>query len=519
VTDSRPDDEHSASRARIERRFRVNSTLIIAARVVTACLSLLVIPVLVSRFGVAGYGTWEALLALATLTSLFQTAISGALVWNVSEAFGRGDNDLIRRLARVGAGASWTLFVLLWPLAWLLREPVVEFLRIPLETRGVAAQIFPIVAATVLLSGLCQTLEAIVSGCQRTGVVNVIAAIGQISNYAVVLGVIFLGGGLSSLAAGQIVGFLVRLGCSWFAARAAFGPVSLIPLVPGRRDWALARYSGLLTVGAIAAALREQTDKVILSSLASPAWVGYYGMAVRLSSLVMETISFFYVPMLTAVGALNALGDWQGVRRLYSRLMATVSTVTGLVLIVVAGLADQLVTLWLGYPIPEVTSLLWLLIAGTASAAILTGPGTAICRGCDRVGIETTYLTFNLVLNLVLTISLVLLIGPIGTAVATGSTWAVSSILFLIVLHRRLDLPADASQRAAATALLAAVIAGAAYWLSHLSGLPRARYDAFISLVLFGSVCGTAYLGLLVAFRLVSIDDAYGGFRSWLRRA
>jgi len=509
----------TVSRADIEQRFRANSGLIIAARIVTFCLSLLVIPVLVSRFGVSGYGTWEALLALATLTALLQTAISGTLVWRISEAFGQGDANLIRRLARIGAGASWALFAVIWPLCWWFREPVVAFLRIPAETRDVAAGMFPVVAAVILLSGLCQTLESVVSGCQRTGLVNVIAALSQISNYAVVLGAIVFGAGLWSLVAGQVVGFVVRFAGAWTAARSSFGQVSLLPAAPGPSEWSLLRYSGLLTVGAVAAALREQTDKVILSSLASPVWVGYYGIAARLCSLVMETINFFYVPMLTAVGALNALGDWAGVRRLYRRLMATVSTVTGLVVIVVAGLADQLVILWFGHPIPEVTVLLWLLITGTASAAILTGPGTSICRGSGNVGIETTYLAFNLVLNLVLTIWFVLWIGPIGTAVATGSTWALSSVLFLIVLHQRLDLPADASRRAAATAVLAAAIAAATYWISHLPGLPQERYDAILSIAVFGAMSGAVYLGLLMAFGFLSAADAYGGLRSLLRRA
>ena len=281
----------------------------------------------------------------------------------------------------------------------------------------------------------------------------------------------------------------------------------------------MARYSGLLTLGSVAAALRDQTDKIILASLASPTWVGYYGIAARLSGLVMEIIRFFYLPILTAVGALNAMGDWDGVRRLYSRLMAIVSIVTGVVVVVVAGLADRLVVLWIGHPIPQVTLLLWLLITGSATAAMLTGPGTAICRGCGRVGIETTYLAFNLVLNLVLTVSLVLVIGPVGTAVATGSTWALSSMLFLFVLHKRLDLPVEASRRAGGTALLAAAVAIAVYWTSSVLGLPEGRHDALVSVVLLGAASGLLYLGLAVSFRLVSVSEAYGGMRSLLRRA
>jgi O-antigen/teichoic acid export membrane protein len=328
-----------------------------------------------------------------------------------------------------------------------------------------------------------------------------------------------LGWGLWSLVAGQTVGFVSRLAGAWVATRVSFGAVSLVPLIPSRSDLSMARYSGLVTVGSVAAGLRDQTDKVILASLASPAWVGYYGIAARLSGLVMEIISFFYLPILTAVGALNAMGDWDGVRRLYSRLMATVSSVTGLVVVVVAGLADRLVVLWIGHPIPQVTILLWLLVTGSASAAMLTGPGTAICRGCGRVGIETTYLAFNLVLNLVMTVSLVLLIGPIGTAVATGSTWALSSILFLFVLHKNLDLPAEASRRAGGTALLAAAVAVALYWMSSIIGLPQGRYDAFVSIALLGAAGSLVYLGLVASFGLVSVSDAYGGLRSLLRSA
>jgi Na+-driven multidrug efflux pump len=102
----------------------------------------------VSRFGVAGYGTWEALLALATLTSIFQAGISGTLVWRISEAFSRGDAAEIRRVARLGAGATWAIFVLLWPLAWLLREPVVTFLGVAPEIHEPASAMFPVVAAS-----------------------------------------------------------------------------------------------------------------------------------------------------------------------------------------------------------------------------------------------------------------------------------------------------------------------------------------------------------------------------------
>ena len=501
------------SRARIEQHFRTNSGLIVATRIVTAALSLVMIPVLVSRLGIAGYGSWEALLALASLSSVFQFAISGTLVWRVADAYGRGDTAEIRRAARLGAGACVVLFVLVWPVAWLLREPAVLFLRLAPESRAVASLMFPALVALVLLGGLSETLEAVVSGCQRTGLVNVVGAGAQILNYTVVIVVVMLGGGLWSLVAGQGIGFLARLLGAWMAVRVSFGAVSLVPLLPRSSDLSLFRYSGWLTVSGVAAALRDQTDKIVLSSLASPEWVGYYGMAARLAGLVLEVLRPLYSPMLTAAGALRAMNDWDGVRSLYSRGMFIVSILTGTALVGVAGLVDQLSVLWIGEALPQVRVLLWLLITGTATAAILTGTGTAISRGCGQAAIEATYLAVNLVLNLVFTITLVLLIGPIGTAVATGLTWALSSILFVFVLHRKMDLPVEASRQAAGAALLAGVTAAIVYWTSSSLALPDGRQEALTSVALLGTASVLLYFALLASFGLLSVRRVYGSLR------
>ena len=513
-----PAVDEKPTRESIERRLKTNSGLIMAARLVTAGLSLATIPVIVSRLGVSTFGTWEALVALAGLTALFQAGISGTLVWRISEAHGRADGAEIRRLARVGFGVVWAVFLLIFPFAWMLREPAVRFLGVSGEMQLVAAQMFPIVAAMTLLNGLSETLEAVVSGSQRTGLVNVIGAAAHTLNYSAAIVMLLLGVGLWSLVIGQGIAFVARFSGAWWTSGASHGAVSLVPTLPRRSDVVMARYSGLLIFGAVTAALRDQTDKVVLASLASPTWVGYYGIAARLSALVMEIIRFVYLPILTAVGALHAMGDWEGVRQMYSRLMAIVSIVTGLIVVTVLGLSDYLMVLWIGRPIPEVTPLLWWLMAGSASAAMLTGPGTAICRGAGRPGIETTYLAVNMVLNLALTVALVVLIGPIGTAIATGSTWAVSSILFLFVLHGRIDLPRDASIRAAMTAVLAAILAGVVYWASGLAGLPSGRPTAFLYCMVLGSIGAAAYLGMLLGVRLLSVKDALAALDALRRR-
>ena len=501
-------------RAGIERRFRANSGLILAMRLVTAALSLAVIPVLVVNFGVDGFGTWEATLALASAASLFQAAISGTLVWRMSNAFGQSDHHEIKRLIRLGLGVTLMMATVLWPVAWIFRDAAARFLHTPPALMATMSDIFPVIAAVVLLGSLGDTLEAALSGCQRSGIVNVIGAVAHLFNYTLVLVLVSTGGSFWSLVAGQALALAVRLVGGTVMLRRAIGGFNPWPRFPGPSDFAMARYSGLLAFGSLAATLRDQTDKIVLAALASPAWVGYYGMAARLAGLVLEVIRFVYIPALTAVGAWQAMGDWGRVRRLYAWLMTAIALFSGGIVIVVAGLIDYVMILWIGEPVPEVRVLVWLLLAGTAAASAFTGPGTAVCRGCGRPEIETVYLTINLVLNIVLTVGLVLVLGPIGTAVATGATWAIASVLFLFILHRRVELPVDASWRAVAMMLIACVLAVAAYMGSHLVALPESRQGAVAALVVAGGLAGGAYLALLGAFRLVSPGALVRGLRA-----
>ena len=152
--------------------------------------------------------------------------------------------------------------------------------------------------------------------------------------------------------------------------------------------------------------------------------------------------------MIAAVGPLQAKGEWGGIKRLYSVMMIVAPFCCGAIVVLVAGLYDRILIVWVGRVVEGVPSLLLLLLAGNTVAAVLTGPASSLCKGIGRPGIETVYVAVNLVLNLVLTIVLVLWIGPVGTVIASAAAWAASSLVFVVVLHAILDLPIRATYRA-----------------------------------------------------------------------
>jgi O-antigen/teichoic acid export membrane protein len=324
-------------------------------------------------------------------------------------------------------------------------------------------------------------------------------------NYGSVIASLLLGFGLWSLLIGFVLNFAVNVVVLYWIAFKTAGPFRALPIVPTRDEFrAIGSYYGLVLIGYVSASLRDQTDKIVLSSMASPLSVGYYSIASRLAGLVIEVNRFFYLPTLAATASLNAAGDWPAVRKLFSMMMTIGALVSGSVVVVVASQYDRLIVLWMGKTIHEVVPFLLLLLAGNTFAVILTGVGTSLCRAVDRVGIETTYVTVNLVINIFLTISLVLLIGPIGTVISSAVSWGGSAVVFIVVLHRQLDLPTEGTLKAVrvmgAVALTALIMRG----LARALPLSETRAASLVSLSWLVPLTLAIYFALCLSMKIVS---------------
>ncbi len=491
-----PKEEHASDSA-IRKRLFKNSGLIMGCRVVTATTSLLAVPFMVSRLGMDGYGTWEAIMAIAAICGMFQQSVGGTLLWKISQAHGINDLDTIRRMVRLGVTAILFLSVVITPIIWLASNGLVHFFNVPDRYVQQAVWIVPSVVGATILFGINDVVGMSIAGSQKTGIVTIVQAVTLVVNYTTAILFIVNGFGLKGNIFGLITGALAGSCCYFFISRKNVSGLSLIPAIPTKHELhEMSRYSALLFVGFSSTALRDQTDKLVLARYASQVWVGQYGVAGRLASLVMEVARFFYMPLLTAAGAMHAADNWGGVRRIYSNMIMMVGCVAGTVTVIVAGLHERVVMLWFGKAIPETGIMILILLAGNAFAVILTGPGTAICRAIGKVWVETSYVVINLVGNILLTIGLVIWLGPIGTVIASGSTWAISAVAFTFFLHRVVDLPSEATSNARKFICLVVACSGLVFFISKNVPQAHNRLEALVSLMVLGTLSAVIYLGL-----------------------
>lgn len=489
------------------RSLLKNSSAILLGRIIAVSVWLISVPIVVNRLGVIGYGTWESIIAVSVISNIFQSVISGTLLWKISGAFGVDNMDGVQQYLGVGIFFSLLAFFWVTPLAWVCRNLIMDLFQVPEQFRHVASIVLPSVVGLMTLGTINEVIAALIGGFQKSGTSTFIQAASMTCNSLTVIACLFLGLEFWSLLIGFVVGFITYGVGLYIGARRIFRSISLWPQLPNKDILqGTMFYAGFMLLGAFSVALRDQTDKIVLSSLASPLWTGYFGIASRLSNLLSLICSFVYIPTIAAAGALQSQGDWPALERLYTDVMTGLAVVVSLFFALIIGLNDRLIILWIGRPIPEVGTILYCMIPGIAVAIILAGAGTSVCKGIGLIRLETIYIIIGLILNLLLKFILVLWIGAIGTVISSASSWGIASVVFILLLHKNIQLSITGTVRAIKALFGGAICAFSGRWLSNLIPLESSKFDTLITTVGLATVITIIFLGGMILIRVLPIS-------------
>jgi O-antigen/teichoic acid export membrane protein len=230
--------------------------------------------------------------------------------------------------------------------------------------------------------------------------------------------------------------------------------------------------------------------------MASQESVANYGIASRLSSLVFLTVTFIMIPTITAVSSAFARNDNKTIGSIYSETLSTFSFLNNLITLLLCVLAERLLVIWIGFYTDEIMNFSLILLIGQSIAVLTTAIGVSVCTGIGRRDIETYYIIFNLLLNIIVLIVLVSIIGPIGSVIACSATWAISGFFFLFVMHRNIDLP-QASTKASLLSLSVSLILVIIFrYLNSFFAVGSNRLEAIIEFVIILIVVTPIYLVL-----------------------
>jgi O-antigen/teichoic acid export membrane protein len=421
-----------------------NSAVIFLCRIVSTVLQLFTIPVILHFIGMEGFGVWETLLAICHVFVFLQYIVSGTMLWKLPGYFAENRHNTIAKTVSYGITFYLLCFIILWPLILLFSNSILRWMNIDLKYFESSLTILPIVFAFVILNAVTDLFIAVINSSQRAGQALAISTVSNICNYIVVILFLQINFGLYSLMIGIVAGNLFNLVMSVYKAKKICAEITIMPaLIRFSELRGVYRYSINLSIGSFASFLRGQADKIVLAYFASSTWVGYYGIANRIASQLMEVSSFFYISIITSASALRSLSDSNAIRALYSKMSFVLSTTGGLAFAVMAGCYNEILIFWVNRVDKEVVIIMLLLLLSNYIAIALTGAGTAICKGLGKIEIETKYLLINMLLNIFLTVGLVATVGALGTVIASAISWTISAIIFSKMFHDKLGYNLD----------------------------------------------------------------------------
>jgi O-antigen/teichoic acid export membrane protein len=410
--------------------------------VLTWPVPLLLIPFILGKVGVVGYGTWAVLLALISLTSLADVGLAGTLTKHVAEHYARRDVAALNRLISTG--------LMLYSLIAFAVVVVLEAagrLLIPVLLRGSAVPqpelrvLWHYTLAIVATNLITLAFYSVVTGLQRMELSSILGSFNVLSG--ALLTVVFLEWrwalrGL--LIANLVATALTLLLYVWMVYRLLPG----FRLNPFRFEWAdvksIFSFSLQIYVTGIAVVIYNHIEKLYLAWFVGVVPAGWYNIASEAAWKIRNIPGLLLTPVMAGASELHARGEWEKLRELYYRSHKYVAFVSVPMAVYVATVSRRLVDLWVGPKLGIVAMPLAVLVA-VNFFNLTTGPGyyVLIGQGILRPGVYSALLGIGL--NLPLSLVLIYFYGFSGAVVGTAASVIVASTFFIYLFHKKTKNP------------------------------------------------------------------------------
>ncbi len=404
-------------------------------------VTLLLTPYAVSKLGVERFGVWSLILVIVSYFGLLDIGTGPAFVKYVSEHKTKGEEDAINEVVTTGFVFFTLLAIVVLVPFRLWGGSLLNLLRIPSALLEEARFVLLVATITLCLSNVFSVFEALILGLQRMEATNAIIIITSLPRIGGTIMVLQLGYGLKGLilneAAVSLISALLLLIFSFrLLPTLQLRPI-FFKLQSLRR---LLGYGLKVEVSKLAELASTQADKLLLGYFLGVRPVAFYELGYKIVYTGKILPRILTSAIMPAASQLATEEDMGALRELYYRASKYLALASGPITAFLISSAPLVMTTWIG-PGYQASALVIQSLALGHLVHLLTGVGTMIVRGVGKPEVETRYTLLLLVMNTVLSVTLIAKIGFAGALIATPLSLIVSSSYFILSFHRLLPIP------------------------------------------------------------------------------
>ncbi len=402
-------------------------------------VELILIPFVLHRIGVSGFGIWALLRVFFAYGNIFDLGFSVAIEKHTAEHIGAKDYTSLNRLLNVSFLYYLAISLFIFFTVAVLKNWMIESFFSD-EAKGFVGLPFILLfSAGIFGVNLFFSLStSLLNGIQRFDLTNTISMISGLLNFVGILLVLSLGFGLEGLIVVQgLVVLITGLGSLWMAY-CRLPEIRLKPFGPflGAGDFLkIFSYSLSVQTTRLAMLIHLHLDKFFLSYFLGLQYVAYYEIASRLAERLRALPQMLIQPIMVAASELKAGEREIEIDRIYTESLRYMVLLGLPLFIFFQFFINPITQLWLGEPYP-LTIKAFRVLASAHFINMLTGPGFLIFLGIGLPKYGAWSSLASCLLNTVLGYVLIIALGYDGTLLATFLAIVLPSVGFIVVFHR-----------------------------------------------------------------------------------
>jgi len=350
---------------------------------------LVLTPIIISKVGLAGYGTWAVLFSITAQFGVVKASFGAAYVKLTAEYDSKGDYKTLTSIISSGMVLVLGFSVVALGVLWAFRLPLLRALNVPDESLQEAAAALMIVATVVLLQLSAGAVNRALEGLQRLDLVYMLNILGSVIDFGVTLVLLTKGYGILGLAIGFAAGQVTALVLARYFCHRIEPRLGITPFHPTREGFSkIARLGGKFQLLGIMGLILNEGSKLLVSVLLGVSLLGVYEIAhklIRLGSTVGHAV---VGPLMPAFANLHAQESYaERTRRFYMQVSRVLAGATGLCFAFLAIFANDVIILWTGGSYPLAAWTLRVFAPGMFLQT-LTGVGTSSLRARGKIRLE-----------------------------------------------------------------------------------------------------------------------------------
>jgi O-antigen/teichoic acid export membrane protein len=477
-------------------------------------LSFLLTPFIIHRIGIEAFGIWAIANTAINFFTFLDPGFGSSYVKYIAEYNTKKDYKTVNNVINTGLIFSLLFCVGVVGIYLLLKNFIIGFLKFSPEHYEDILFTFFGILMVFIINYAFTVFKSTLTGLQRMDITNTIFVIVSIPGSIGIIIFLSLGYGLKGLVCNSILVALVTVISYAICAYRIFPQMSIHPkFFCSKILKKLWRFGYKVQIAGLSEFINRQLDKILLGYLLNVRLVGFYELGSKMALTVGNLPAVFLQAIEPASSELDAAKDTRALNALYTRGTKYLVFLTFPLSIFVITNASPIMHFWMSGPGYEKSVLTIQILTIGYSFFLINSVGRLMARGMGMPQYEMVSALIILGLNILLSVSLIILLGYIGALIGTSASAIIGSSIFMIRFHKFIkrtiiSFLKDVCLKPFLACFVAVPVSFVIDLLFYLINFfPSERIGCFVYLCLKGVVFSVTYLLCILTTRYLDEYD------------